>query len=309
MSLYSVLISPESRSAYFNQFLEVAKEELRLNLNLECSHKHLGGMDFLDFETTKLPESIFHCSVVQGVFEIKNGSFHVCSRPNMFPFHKDLVFGSKFKGKTNEILTQLLVNLARNFAASNQPKILDPMCGRGTSLLWSLQFGLNSKGIEQDTQSVSDLERLTKKWNKIHQMNLNIETGSIGKKNKKSSKFIQISRNLIQTRLVTGNSEDAVDLLAGEKFDAIVSDLPYGIQHFAGKKRNPLDVLTNCFPSWNKLLNPGAAIVLAYNSYLPSRGEMISLCERQGWEIRPTDLEHRMSESIKRDIIIAIKPN
>ena len=57
----------------------------------------------------------------------------------------------KYKGKTNETFTQLLVNLA--WLAGGMPEkvhILDPMCGRGTTLFIALNRGWDATGSDVD---------------------------------------------------------------------------------------------------------------------------------------------------------------
>ena len=207
-----LLISPEAKGAYFGQYIDVAKAELAYVLDADASNIELtkkGGLDFLSFvppDATPEPEptaesasrdsqntlrALARLSFVQGIFEdVPQTEGEPLLRPLPvgpdFDFHPDLVFGSKFRGKTNERLTQLLINLAVKTAggdiANPDIKILDPMCGRGTTLLWGLRYGINARGIDADPKALAEATQIAKKWKKVHNEKLSFKNGSVGAK-------------------------------------------------------------------------------------------------------------------------------
>ncbi len=63
----------------------------------------------------------------------------------------------KYKGKTNEVFTSALLHIALlsgEFWNQEKISVLDPMCGRGTTLFSALTFGYIAHGIEIDEADV-----------------------------------------------------------------------------------------------------------------------------------------------------------
>ena len=106
-------------------------------------------------------------------------------------------------------------------------------------------------------------------------------------------------------RVITGDSSNACKLLNNEKFNLIVSDLPYGVQHFTtNQTRNPIQVLKDCAADWKASLKPGGVMVLAFNRNIPKRKALLEVFTDQGMQDLGFTAPHRMSESIVRDIVV-----
>lgn len=314
MSRLAILISPLAKGAYFSGLIDVSKAELSWVAGIdESEHLKLGDMDFLVVEASlnALPQLV-RLSFVLGIFEVVGDSFIPLTQDSQFLLHEDFVFGSKYKGKTNETLTQLLINVGLASLENNEPesvKLLDPMCGRGTSLLWALRYGINCKGLEQDPKSVSEFRSGVKKWCKLHRQKHRLTEGFIGPANKQSiGKFYNFEINDNSVRAVIGDSRDANEYFKSEKFNLVVCDLPYGIQYLTPKNtRNPLDVIADCAHAWVQCLRKDGVMVLAFNSYMPKRSQLASLFIDQGLIDLEFSASHRMSESIVRDVLVMRK--
>ena len=128
----------------------------------------------------------------------------------------------------------------------------------------------------------------------------------MGKTNKKNQgKFLEINVADTHLKFVIGDSRDVQASLKDESFNLIVSDLPYGVQHFTTEKtRNPLDVIQESLASWHKCLKPGGAIVLAFNSNIPKREALVRALIGAGFNAIDFAAPHRMSESIVRDVVV-----
>ena len=166
MKRYSVLVSPEAKGAFFQEYLKLAKEELsNLFPNIEIEQRRIGPMDFFDLS---VPEDqapdLATLSFAQGLFFNDGGKLTPQDFSPSLHLHQDFLFASKFRGKTNERLTQWMLNVAIAHTEEKKPKIFDPMCGRATSLLWAMAYGLESRGIEQDQKALDDVTQITKKW-------------------------------------------------------------------------------------------------------------------------------------------------
>jgi SAM-dependent methyltransferase len=307
---FALLINPQANGAYFKDTLLVASAEFQAVFGEQTlEHRVIGNLQFL---VASLDESlltqVLRLSFVLGVFEIDGDQFIPIDVASKYNLHEDFVFGSKYRGKTNEHLTQLLLNVGLSYLpkGTEQPTLLDPMCGRGTTMLWAMRYGLSAKGIEQDVKAIEDLRQGLKKWTKLHRQRHKMMEGFIGKANKKGlGKFLEFTVEEQNFRIINGDSREAATLIKSEKFDLIISDLPYGVQHFTtDKTRNPISVLAECIADWKKLLKKDGVIVLAFNSYIPKRTDLIECFENNGLIAQSFTAPHRMSESIVRDIIV-----
>ena len=180
------------------------------------------------------------------------------------------------------------------------------MCGRGTTLAWAMRYGMKARGIERDGKVLQDVRRELKKNCKLHRQKHQLREGSIGKAAKgKSGHFLEFNADDVGMKIVTGDAREAPALLGGEKFDLLVSDLPYGVQHdTSGGSRNPLVVLAECAQPWRDCLRPGGALVLSFNRYQPKRPALIEAFAEAGWQAQDFSAPHRMSEAIVRDVVV-----
>jgi len=313
MKKLALLISPRAKSAYFNDLIEVAKAELAWAIGSEqaIAYKKIGAMEFLVIESSESQLPLLSTlSFIYGIFEYQDDQFTPLPIEADFKLHEDFVFGAKFKGKTNELLTQLLINVGLQcieYKKLSDVKLLDPMCGRATTLLWGMRYGMKTKGIEQDAKALPDIRQNVKKWCKIHRQKHQFKDGFVGGKATKGNtgKFIEFTVDDTSMRVITGDSAKACSLLNNAKFHLIISDLPYGVQHFTtDQTRNPLAVLRACAKDWCDSLKPGGVIVLAFNRNIPKRKELIAVFTEQGLEAMDFTAPHRMSESIVRDILV-----
>lgn len=311
MRKIALQISPEARTAYFADYLDVAETELAQVTGLKPEEfVQFGELEFFLLNCPEeRDEELLKLSFVQGLFEIGDGSYFPLNKAFEYQLHRDFVFGSKFKGKTNERLTQLLLNVGLSVidCPIGEPiRLLDPMCGRGTTIMWGMQYGFRCKGIDRDEAALEDIVRNTKKWCKVHRTKNKFERGALGdKKRRNSPRYLDVTLEGQRARFVTGDARKPSEYFGSEKFNLIVSDLPYGIQHFGdGDTRNPLELLSECAVSWREVLAEGGAVVLAFNKKQPKRDQLIAAFESAGWTANEFAAPHRMSESIVRDIVI-----
>ena len=311
MQTIALQISPDAKSAYFADYVGVAKQELGMVLGHDNAvHQTVGPLEYFVFETSEINlEDLMRLSFAQGIYQQTYGQLRPLPIYGDYRLHEDFVFGAKYKGKTNEHLTQLLLNVglaAIDKTPAEGVKLLDPMCGRGTTLWWAMRYGIESRGIEQDAKALDDIRRNLKKWTKLHRVKHQLKDGFIGKANKKNEgKFLDFSAANTSARIIVGDARQSAALLKKQRFDLIVSDLPYGIQHHTtDKTRNPLEVVKSCIEGWKSCLKDSGAIVLAFNSYQPKRGAIVGAFEEAGFRASDFAAPHRMSESIVRELAI-----
>lgn len=227
----------------------------------------------------------------------------------------------RYKGKTNELFTRVMLNLAIFAGAyrgefSGRLRVLDPLAGGGTTLFLALAAGYDAFGIEQNRQDIETTEVFVRQY--FHSEHIAYkELDEKGRKAGRRSQF-EIGRKGGETRhlvLVHGETAQAVQHLTevpgGPRVHAIVGDLPYGIQHFG----EVASLLTHALPAWERLLLPGGTLALAWNATRIERDSLVQLIEtRTTLRVRHdppyTQLAHTVDRVIKRrDIVIAVKPD
>ncbi|MFB0537410.1 MAG: hypothetical protein ACETWR_20795 [Anaerolineae bacterium] len=76
---------------------------------------------------------------------------------------EDIVATRRYKGKTNELLTKFLLNVALfSSAFGDQPPsrlaVLDPLCGGGTTLFQALVYRFDAWGIHRAKRDIESTE-------------------------------------------------------------------------------------------------------------------------------------------------------
>jgi SAM-dependent methyltransferase len=315
LATLALQVSPTAGSAYFKEYLEVAGAELQQVLgDVPLRFRRVGPLDFIELDADGLDrEQLLRLSFAQGLYEVDGEQLRPLDLTPRYRLHEDFVFGSKYRGKTSEQLTQLLINVGLSAlgGGSGKPrKLLDPMCGRGTTLLWAMRYGMVARGIEQDARALADLRASIRKWCKLHRQKHRLSEGSVGRASRDDTgRFLEFDAADTNLRIVIGDTGDTAELLGGERFDLLVSDLPYGVQHRTTRgSRNPLSVIEQSLPSWLRCLKDDGVIVLAFNSYQPRRDALVKVFEAAGLEAGAFSARHRMSESIVRDVAVFTRP-
>ncbi len=237
--------------------------------------------------------------------------------PTFTPFVPfEMAEARRYKGKTNEIFTRVLLNLA--IFAGREPidqrlRILDPLAGGGTTLFLALAAGYDTFGIELERQDVETTAVFVRQYLEGE----HIPFKEVDERGRRAGRRYQFeigrkgdTRHLV---LANGDSREAAshmrEVPGGPHMHAIVGDLPYGIQHFAEISA----LLDRSLPVWEQMLLPGGTLALAWNATRIERAAMIDLVAQhtnlQVLNEPPyTQFAHAVDRVIKRrDIIVAVK--
>ena len=225
----------------------------------------------------------------------------------------------RYKGKTNEVFTRVLLNIAIFAGAfgsqyTGRLRILDPLAGGGTTLFLALAAGYDAFGIEHQKQDIDTTVVFIRQYlNSIHMPYKELDER--GRRAGRRYQF-EIGRKGATHRLVLAHGDTCEanlhmqEVPGGPRMHAIACDLPYGIQHFG----ESASMLSKALPVWENMLLPGGAIALAWNATRIERTAMIELVE-QHTQLRIrndppyTQLVHTVDRVIKkRDILVAVKP-
>lgn len=317
----ALLLSPLTHGAYHDAVEDVALAELLLHFpGSQPATRRVGELTFIVAELApgELPTAA-RLSFVQGIFAhhgtTTDGTLQLAPLPvdPGWTLPRELVFGAKYRGKTHELFTLLALNVARQLctvAPERATKVLDPMAGRGTTLLTAARCGLNAVGIEQDGAALGDLQRHVRTRCKLHRVRHTLTTGTVGPRNAKGrGRFVQVDFEQARIKLITGDARQPAASVHQERFPMIVSDLPYGVQHRGpGGWRDPSSVLRACAPQWAERLLPGGSLVLGFNALMPKRDVLQGIFEDAGLVPHPFAAPHRMSASILRELAVFTKP-
>ena len=99
----------------------------------------------------------------------------------------DVVTIQRYSGKTNEAFTHLLVNVAlaesdgrfARLLAGEPVRLLDPACGRGTSLNRAVVYGMDACGIELDQRDVEAYAQFILTWMKDKRLKHQLEQAKL----------------------------------------------------------------------------------------------------------------------------------
>ena len=343
MVKYSILQNPGHNRVYFNSSGKLAKNELsalfsdnKNNIN-QIQEELFGGVEYITFfSENKLSEEevilLSRLSFVYAVFEVRGDLFLPVMKNHSYFFSDDLNMILKYSGKTNEIFTRMMINLAV-FASGFKDKfyenlnLLDPVCGKGTAIFDGLICGYNSFGIDISEKLINEGSQFLKKYLETGKYKHNLKQEKISgishdritpfksqrnlfviAKNKDDRKD---SKNLV-CEFIEGDTQNADKYYRKNTFNIIVGDLPYGIQHEnnagGNKMRNPVNLIRTSVPVWTEVLKHGGSIVLSWNTFLLKREELEKIFIENKLDIIDFgDFSHRVDQAINRDVIVGVK--
>ncbi|WP_246361097.1 TRM11 family SAM-dependent methyltransferase [Haloechinothrix aidingensis] len=249
-------------------------------------------------------------------------------------FDSDLLTIQKYAGKTNELFTKLLVNMT--CMALERPatmltstlRVLDPLCGRGTTLNQAMMYGFDAAGAEVDGKDFDAYELFIKTWLKNKRVKHAADSGQLRKDKTRLGRWLDITYAPTKDEYKAGDTRSVnfrgVDTLALDRvfasrsFDMIVTDAPYGVQHGSRQQgtsapsRSPRELLAAALPTWLRLLRPGGAVGISWNTRVLPREELVETLRSAGLTVHdgwPFDqFRHRVDQAIVRDLVVATLP-
>ena len=318
---YTMLLWPHANARYQVETEKLARAELevmlsRLGMEYTWEEGGVAGLPSLDFAARPLADAeatvISRHSLLYALFERREDGALLPLLGREAPrVGGDLPGILKYKGKTNENFTQLLINLA--WLAGNMPEkahLLDPMCGRGTALFVALNRGWDVVGSDIDRAALREAEQFFKRYLEYHRFKHTTKRGSLTLRGKKSAPYTAFTLPAGTLRLAEAEAARAREAFGAGTFDLLCADLPYGVQHGANM---PLEALLRlALPAWAETLKHGAAMALSFNAQtLPAR-KVRALLAGAGLRVLeggPYDhFEHWVEQAVTRDIAVAVRP-
>ena len=330
--LYAYQLRAHPNVRYQQSLLSLSQKELACMLaacgiEAEVQPRILGGAPFLCFEAPALsPEQqAFLCglSCLYMTAALEGGLLRPLDQPLRASFlPADMPEVLKYKGKTNADFTQLMINLALSAGGqwrTPKPLILDPMCGRGTTLFCALIRGMDAVGVETDKKSLHEGLTYARKWLQYHRIKHTSETGSLTLGGGRSAPSVSVRMaqdgQTLSFDMIQADTRDAGQMLKKRPAHALIADLPYGVQH-APRENGHISgfaaLLSQALPAWRQALRPGCAAAIAFNTYTLKRSELEKLACQAGFVLpdptRYSDFSHWVEQAVNRDVLVALNP-
>jgi hypothetical protein len=302
--------------------LQLAPLELQLDEN---PHVELGDQGYVQFELPQAPDpeqarELGMLSTTSAFF-IRHEGLGNIPGPLLQPLEtgfrpalpRELMMARRYRGKTNELFTHYLCNIARySSALAHRPweslRVFDPLAGGGTTLFAALMLGASVAGVERNQKDVQTTTAFVRQFTREQRIPCK-ETKARLKGVGQRWTFTLGKERQQSCTIAQGDTADAHTLISGFRPHLIVGDLPYGIQHHGQLAA----LLENGLPAWEALLPTGGALVLAWESRRVPRMDMIDLIQSISHLVvldePPYDrMAHRVDRVIKRRDLIVARP-
>jgi len=330
--LLAAAIAPQRTTLYGNlaRFLtvpELLASPLAPRLR-DHTIERLAGQEFLLLDLDEPTDAdlalLWRLGTVAGVYEYfptlgeREGPFLRPLAPQTPAFvSPEIAEARRYRGKTGELFTAVLLNLAifggaYAAEATGRLRILDPLSGGGTTLFTALVRGYDAYGIEREKDDFDTTDAYAQAFLRGIGVPYKRVEERVRGSGRRAILNVGWREETRQLGFVLGNTTDTSTLLAGipggAHFHAIVSDLPYGIQH----QGQVTDFLEKAVPRWAQVLLPGGTMALAWEATAPRRDEATAIVERvRGLRVVTTPpydaLAHQVDRQIKRRDILVIR--
>lgn len=348
MIQYLILQHPGHNRVYYNVAGELALAELKIaSIKFEVSCDaikiiEIAEVRYLSFEAESELSlhdigALSRLSFVFAIYKMLVVDGKECLHPiAIYDYaYVDTKISSllKYPGKTNELFTKMMVNVAllsSEFNYDTNIQLLDPVAGRGTTLFEASVYGYNATGVEIESKSVHEASVFFKKFIQTERYKHQSDKRQIAGQSKKEAVYVQefdfaptkemFKKQELRRKLayVNGASQNVESYFKANTFHLIVGDLPYGIAHGNSSAqrsgsitRNPSEMIEQCIEGWFKVLKKGGVIVLAWNVFVAAKIKLEQIFVNHGFEVLSegpyANFEHMVDKSIKRDIIVARK--
>ena len=336
---YKMLLWPHANARYQNETLKLAAAELELMLarlapgakiavdeRLDMPCLDIGVNGSMDAATI---EALRRHSLLYGLFEDQNGPLLPVAGRADAAVGWDLPAILKYKGKTNELFLQMLINAALYtgafWQADSPLSMLDPMCGRATGLFVAANYGWDALGADVDRGDLKEAEQYFRRYLEYHRFKHTVtrlsrtlkQGGSAAECRFEYAPDAHGQRRALS--LVCLDATHSAGALGRNAFHVIACDLPYGVRHDAqlGRgtraKGNWLEsLIERALPEWKAALKPGGAMALSFNAQNMKLERLRALMEGAGLEVMRGGVydgfAHWVEQAITRDIAICRKP-
>jgi SAM-dependent methyltransferase len=297
----------------------------------------LGGVDYLVVDVgdtvldARLLALLSNLSSLHALFAVEGEVLRPLALSPRRCVDEDIVTIQRYAGKTNEAFTHLLVNLAlavggafERLLDGDRVRLLDPACGRGTTLNRAMVYGADALGLELDGRDVEAYGTFLLTWLQDKRLKHTVERATLRKGRPAPAHRLTVrygrGKDREAHRVVDVVHDDTVrirDHVPARSVDAIACDLPYGVQHGSrpatgALDRRPEQLLADALPAWCDVLRPGGGMALGWNTHTLRRPALLEQLVAAGLEVLDVPdgvtFAHRVDRAIVRDVVLARRP-
>jgi len=340
---YAVLVYPSANRVYADASAWLLIAELRVfdravldDKITDVAESTIGGVPCVTFVAPELDEQdvalLSNLSVLYALFEVVDDDL---LRPvplrRLDVFDSDLLTIQKYSGKTNELFTKLVLNITAlstdrpDDLFSGRLRVLDPLCGRGTTLNQAMMYGADAAGLDIDGKDFEEYGRFIRTWLKNKRIKHKATAAPIRREHSQLGRRLDISLGIdkesyrsgdaLRLSFVHGDTVRCAEFFRPGSFDVVVTDAPYGIRHGSRAERlsrTPTDLLRAALPGWATVLRSGGALGISWNTHAVRREELAGIVAGAGLTVLDDGaylgFEHRVDQAIVRDVLVATKP-
>lgn len=342
MNSYAALVYPSANRVYADASAALLIAELRVfdravlgGRITELAEATIGGVPCVIFVAPELSdgdvELLSNLSVLYALFGIEGELLRPVTLRRLDVFDSDLLTIQKYSGKTNELFTKLVFNVTA--LSTDRPgdlmtgrlRVLDPMCGRGTTLNQAMMYGCDAAGLDIDGKDFEEYGRFIRTWLKNKRIKHKATAAPIRREHTQLGRRLDISLGTdkesykagvaLQLSFVHGDTVRSAEFFRPGSFDVIVTDAPYGVRHGSRTERlsrTPMELLRAALPGWVTVLRGGGALGISWNTYVADRAELAGILGDAGLTVLDDGpylgFAHRVDQAIVRDVLIATKP-
>lgn len=333
-----MMLNPSANRVYQSQAADLAAAELAVTADFahDIAPAQLGAARGLGFSADDVDELVLAQQSAHLVtFERVGDLLRPLDIGSTDVMDDDLLTIPKYQGKTNEAFTRMLLHLTLSRVHRSGPlDVLDPMAGRGTTLLAAWTMGHNGYGVEANDKAFEAMASYLKTYLRTKRLKHSAQVAPVRREGRalgrrfdaevrlgeatKDSPARPGLPNLAMT-VFTGDTRDSAALFGRKRFDAIVTDAPYGVVHGAtdkptrrnapaARERRPGELLAEAIPVWRRQLKPGGALGIAWNTLTLPRAELVEIITTAGLHVIDDpawQFAHRVDASIRRDLLVA----
>ena len=343
MNRYALLVSPSANRVYARAAAALTVAELGvLGETLlegrvgDARSEEIAGVPYVTFDGDLDDDAVAGLANVSTAFALfeqaADGAFRPVELRRLDCLDDDLLSILKYQGKTNELFTKLLLNvtvLASQSASrmlTDRLRVLDPLCGRGTTLNQVLMYGWHATGVELDARDFDAYAAFLPRWLKDKRLKHTATNAKLRRDGQVLGRRLDVelattkeawaAGDTITLSTALADTRTTADVFRAGSVDAIVTDAPYGVQHGShggegGLRRRPLELLREALPGWVSVLRTGGAVGIAVNTHTCPRDQALALLADAGLEPRDDTafqgFGHRVDRAIERDLVVARK--
>lgn len=336
---YALLLKPHANVRYRQSLQKLALIETSCLLHAwgmtaaDTRVETIACQPFVVFEADEVPAGLLrdlslHSSVCFMAEWLENDLLRPVARELSPVLPEDLPHVLKYKGKTNADFTAMVLHCAKAasaFACEAEPlRVLDPMCGKATTLFCALYEGYHGIGVDMDAKALAEADTYFERSLKLHRLKHKRVIGSQTLTGGGSVKTVDFTvaadaqamrdGSALQLRLMQGDAARLSQMQRPESCHLIVSDLPYGVQHApreGGGCSSLPRLMSRVLPGCVRVLKRGGAVAFAFNVNTLPRSAVEKAMAEAGLEVLTeapfNDFLHWVEQAVDRDVVIARK--